>query len=161
MKEKSFTFIFALLLLFIGVFGFGLPYLFFGGRSGQQISVTLSIPDTGRIMMTSVLFIPPSDTPTQTPTITLTPTITQTPTPSATYTQSPTFTVTSTPTPTFTPTHTPTKTSQPLYQSPTRSGDRLPPPRPTNTAISFIPYTASPEPPEPTEEPPPTDVPTP
>jgi len=77
--------------------------------------------------------LPPTATPTQTPTPTATPTSTPTPTPTPTFGPGPTPTPTSTPTSTPTPTQTPTATPTPT-QTPTPTATPTSTPTPTPTA---------------------------
>jgi hypothetical protein len=85
----------------------------------------------------TVVFIPPSQTPTPTQTQTSTPTQTQTPTQTATQTATPTNTPTQTETPTNTPTQTSTQTpTQTATQTatPTQTATNTPTNTPTQTA---------------------------
>ena len=96
--------------------------------------------------------VPPTATPTPTPTPTYTPTVTPTPT----YTPTPTSTPTYTPTPTATPTHTPTPTPT-LTPTPTTT------PTPTPDTVGNNPndWTSTPTPtPTPTFTPTPSPTPT-
>jgi len=80
-------------------------------------------------------YLPVSQTPTQTPTLTPTPTVTKTPTLTPTMTKTPTLTPTSnvTPTLTKTPTHTPTLTKSPILPSPSVTPTYTPTPTLTPT----------------------------
>ena len=128
------------------------------GRRAQVDAVQM--PD-GRLIGKTILVleVPPTDTPSPTPTQTREPTPTPTPEPTPTQTQEPTPTPTPEPTPTQTEEPTPTPTSEPTPTQ-TEKPTLTPTPEPTATPTdesSSLPESS----PTPTQEPTPTQTPAP